>query len=127
MQLLYLVQPFVGRFLGGGADWRQTLARSSRSHGSAAKFGVRDGQLDHLVVNVLFVLVIVQGDGHVVNFAQVVLDAGLAVRHSAAANEALVNIGGHGHVAMLSAGIFETGKSDCNLYSSATAAAKIEY
>ena len=24
-----LVQPFVGRFLGGGADWRRTLARSS--------------------------------------------------------------------------------------------------
>ena len=70
---------------------------------------IGDGQADWLPVNVLLVLFVVAADGHFVELAQVVLHAGIAVRHPTAADVAFVDVGGRDHVSELSDGILVAG------------------
>ena len=70
---------------------------------------ISDGKDNDVFVNVFFVLFVIEVDGEVVDI-EVASDGGLAVRHSSSADEALVDVGGEGWIAVLCGDVVQAGK-----------------
>ncbi len=70
---------------------------------------ISDGKDDDVFVYVCLVLLVVEVYGEVVDI-EVASDGGLAVRHSSSADEALVDVGGEGWIAVLCGDVVQAGK-----------------